>query len=324
VRFTQPWWALTLLFALVPAAAAWLGASRRRSAAVGWGNPALTAVLAARQPRTRWASPLLWTAALLVAATALAGPERDVVDVERAATVVLTIDVSRSMEAVDVAPTRLDAAQAAAVAFLDGVDPYVRVGVVSFAGTATTLVSPTVDRDEARRAVTTLQTANATAIGDALRASLVPAQIAAAVEGEVSPAVDRGPVTVVLLSDGANTVGSDPLEAAEVARSLGVVVHTIALGTQTGTVDLVDPSTGQVLTVAVPPDVETLAKVAGLTGGDFFDVDQADVLQGVYERIAQSLVETYTTQELWRPLLLVSILSAVAGLVVASLRRRFP
>jgi Ca-activated chloride channel homolog len=319
VRFTAPWF-LSSVLVLVPLGLAWLaGSRRRRSAAVSWGNPALAAVLASRRRPVNVYAPTLAVLSVCCLVLALAGPERDVVDTERVATAVLAIDVSRSMEAVDVAPTRLDAAQAAALAFLDEVPDFVRVGVVSFAGTATTLVSPTLDRDEARLAVSTLRTANATALGDALRASLAPAELAA--DGNIT---DRGPVTVVFLSDGASTMGSDPLEAAETARVLGVVVHTISLGTPTGTVDLFDPTTGASQTIAVPPDPETLAAMASRSGGQFFDVSDAAALRSIYEGLADTLVEVRSWSALWRPLVFLALLFGVTAAAVTVFRRRFP
>jgi Ca-activated chloride channel family protein len=181
------------------------------------------------------------------------------------------------MVASDVAPTRLDAAVAAAQSFVAELPAGFDVGLVSFSSEAAVEVAPTQDRTAVLDALAAARAGGGTAIGEALRASVG----ALGPRPADAPAGEGGRV-VLLLSDGTNTEGVGPLVAAAEARAGGVPVYTIAFGTPTGTIE--DPR-GFGRAISVPPDPESLEAVAEATGGGFFDAPDADALGRVYEEI---------------------------------------
>lgn len=200
--------------------------------------------------------------------------------------VVLAIDTSISMEATDVAPSRVDAAREAAGVFLDSVPEGVAVGVVIFDGNARQLIAPTTRLDAVRgvidRAVALDNLGEGTAIGEAVFLGIDA--IESNVVAEEDP-VDEGSVgTIVLLSDGDNTMGRPNDEAASAARAAGIPVHTIAFGTDSGTID--DPIAG---TVPVPVNEAALEQLAHQTEGQAMTAATADQLSAVYESLGQSV-----------------------------------
>jgi Ca-activated chloride channel family protein len=192
------------------------------------------------------------------------------------------MDVSRSMKATDVEPTRLDAARTAAKTFLDEVPEKFRVGVVSFATRAAVGVAPTEDRELVVTALDTLTPGEGTAIGDAVALSLRVGQPQE--EGAEAP-----PRAIVLLSDGARDGGQvEPAEAAQQAKQRGVPVYTVLVGTPDGVVE--EQLTGGFRRIIrVPPDPETLEQVAATSGGTFFQAPDADGLKSVYEELGSRL-----------------------------------
>jgi Ca-activated chloride channel homolog len=280
VTFAAP---LNLLAALVVPAlglAFLLARRRRRRYAVRFpAADVLAGVLARASSWRRRLPPALLACGALAAAVALARPHATVnVPVERAS-VMLVTDKSGSMSASDVAPTRLDAARAAAKRFLDRAPKSLLVGFVSYASATEADVTPSRDRTEVRAALDALAADGGTATGDALTAALDQLAARKGRDGRTAPAA------VLLLSDGQTTDGADPLAAAARARRLGIPVYTVALGTAEGAVT--DPSTGQ--QVAVPPDPETLRAIAQRSGGQAFEVDDADELDQVYQRLGSRI-----------------------------------
>ena len=162
----------------------------------------------------------------------------------------------------------------------------VEIGVISFSTSVSVLTPPTADRDAVLDAIDSLEADAGTALGDAIAQSAQSAR--AAVTDEIQEAAAGGEkpaAAVLLLSDGANTQGSlDPLDAADGAAELGVPVSTVALGTEDGEVEVTGPF-GDVQTVPVPPDEETLREVADRTGGQFYDAPTAEELAAVYEEL---------------------------------------
>ena len=214
--------------------------------------------------------------ALAALAVALARPHATVaVPVERAS-VVLVTDVSRSMQATDVDPSRLDAARGAAEAFLDGTPEELRVGAVAFSTTPHSAVPPGHDRGPVRSHLATLEADGSTATGDAL------AQALELLEDDEERG--RPPAAVVLLSDGKTTAGRDPVEVAREAREERVPVHTVSLGTPEGTIT--DRSGNQ---LPVPPDPETMARIAAASGGESFDVAESGELDSIYESLGSQI-----------------------------------
>jgi Ca-activated chloride channel family protein len=279
--------------------------SRRGQVARRFASPGLLPNLAPRGPGWRRHVPaMLYLLALGALLVSLARPQTMVPVRREQSTVVLLMDTSISMIATDVQPNRLQAAQAAGRRFLEILPTPVRVGVVSFSNSVDVLTRPTDDRQAVLAALDTLRAGGGTAMGDALNQAIDVAQTASAAEAAnatptsaPAPARPGAPATtpatrpaaVLLLSDGAQTAGqADPLVAAGRAQQLGIPIYTIALGTQSGSIESPDaPGTGQRL--AVPPDEATLRRVAELTGGRFFTAPSAAELHAVYQGLASSV-----------------------------------
>jgi Ca-activated chloride channel homolog len=350
MNFLAPQLLLGLL--LIPVAiGAYVWTQRRRSRyAVRFTNVELLANLAPRRPGwRRHLPPALYLAAIGGLLFALARPTM-VVNVPRDdATVILGIDISGSMTAVDVSPTRLDAAKSAATAFLDQLPAGVRVGLVAFSSQPRTLVEPTADRGTVRTAIDGLVAKGGTAMGDALNAMLDVAENVQKDDGAATPGAATAPtptpspssspapgaaatpapgagtttdtplVAGILLSDGANSTGStDPVDAANRASTLGVPIYTIALGTPTGQVQ-VQNDQGELVTVDVPPDRATLANIAEVTGGTAFDAPTSADLQAVYDHLQSRIGYVPETQEVTSAMAAAALVCVVAGAGLASL-----
>ncbi len=230
--------------------------------------------------------PLMFIAALALLTAAVAQPARQVRVPRERATVIVAIDVSLSMQAGDVEPDRISAAQQAAVRFIDELPPTLNVGIVSFAGTASVLVTPTVERLPARNAISNLRLAESTAIGEAIFTSLEALRNAPPDETGEPP-----PARIVLLSDGKTTIGRPDAAAVAAAREAEVPVSTIAFGTSAGFVVLDDPQTPQVeqQRTAVPVEEDNLREIADATGGAFFTAASLDELEEVYDNIGSAV-----------------------------------
>jgi Ca-activated chloride channel family protein len=342
MNFLAPQMLLGLL--LVPVAIAfYLWAQRRRSKyAVRFTNLDLLANLTPRRPAwRRHLPPILYLGAIAALLIGLARPTMVFAKPREDATVVLAMDVSGSMRATDVSPTRLDAAKASALSFIEQLPENVRVGIVSFASEPVTLVSPTADRSQLKAAINGLTARDGTAMGDALMQVLdIAEKIQADDQAEkpdatASPAPSTAPapsadasgapklptdqpsnqplVAAILLSDGANSVGkTEPLEAADRAKTLGVPIYTIALGTPDGTVQVRD-DLGQLQTLEVPPDTETLQKIATTTGGTSFDAPTAEDLKSVYDNLQSRVGYTEERQEVTFALVAAGLLLVLVG-----------
>jgi Ca-activated chloride channel family protein len=199
--------------------------------------------------------------------------------------ILLLFDVSLSMMATDVEPTRLDAAKDAAREFIDRVDEGVEIGLISFAGSVAVEVTPTLDRERVVEAIDDLELSESTAIGDALSTG---ANLLERLADEGDGDEDLAPGAIVLLSDGETTVGRDTLIGAQEAADAGVPVFTIAFGTDSGVIR--DPITGERLPVPVRP--EPLARVAETTGGAAYEAATGDELADAYDLIRDHLGET--------------------------------
>lgn len=271
MSFAWPW-ALALL-ALIPAilATMWALTRRRRPAGVAFPDLDILAA-AAPPPRKRRFVPL--ALATLGAATLIVGlgrPQTTRVVPREQATIVLAIDVSGSMEADDVQPTRLRAAQNAAERFAEKVPRQYQIGLVTFSGVATTVLPPTTDRPALRQAIESLVADGNTAIGDAVTSSLDSIRSTQPAAGDTLQSA-----RILLLSDGSNRVGIPLEEAAARAKKAGVPVFTVALGTPDG----VTPDG-----ISVPPDVDALKKLGSDTGGVGYESRDAESVGKVYENL---------------------------------------
>lgn len=320
MTFERPLFLLALL--VVPALAAlWYVNERRRAAqAARFSSLALMPNLLARKPgRLRYVPfgiMLLGLTALLVG---IARPHATMSVPRKEANVVLAIDVSRSMSAQDVRPTRLGAARKAASEFLDKVPKTYSIALVAFGSRAVVVVPPTTDRTLARQGLATLNSGEGTALGDAI---LISAQL-----GTRHRSADGAPVptSVLVISDGAPQGGrTAPLAAARRAKALNVAVSTVLVGTPNGivTAKLVGGYTER---IRVPPSPGTLQQVARATGGEFFRAPTATALSDVYERLSTrtgSKKEDREVTDLFAGG--AAALLLVGGAVSAALFRRVP
>ena len=278
---------LWLLLGVAALAISYLITQRRRSTyAVRFTNLALLDSVAPKRPGWRRHLPAVFLLLALVGMVgAFAKPARNTRVPRERATIILAIDTSLSMEATDVAPSRIKAAQTAAKDFIELLPPRLNVGLVTFNGSAVVRVTPTQDRESLNAAIDQLRLGERTAIGEAIYASLE------AIKAAPVPADGKDvPARIVLMSDGETTSGRPDAEAAAAAKKADVPVSTIAFGTAGGTIDL--PGQEGPVSVAVNP--AALAKVANETGGTAFTAATQSELKRVYDDIGSSV--GYTTE----------------------------
>ncbi len=315
LTFAWPWGLLAL--AAVPFLVLWYrrqvrarAARRAELAALGLAGPA---------PSSGWKRslpPALLLSAVVLLLAALARPEIGVPLPRREGTIMLAFDVSSSMTATDLTPTRMDAAKAAARTVVERQPPTVRVGVVAFGSSGLVTQQPTADRASVLAAIDRLQPGGGTALGSGLQTSLsvitgqtVLVDAAGSAGGAVEPQGPdlgyHGSAAVVLFSDGENTAEPDPVAVAELASSAGVRVYPVGIGSPRGTVIEVD---GFQLATAL--DEPTLRTIAERTDGRYVAAADAPALAGVADAIdLEWKVETEHIE-------VTGLLAAAAGLLV--------
>lgn len=273
MRFSAPVWLVLGAIVVVALAAAAVVSARRRSVA-------LAAAGVASPGRGRSAGLWLSITGLAVLAVAVAGPAASVPVQRAAGTVILAIDVSNSMNATDVDPTRLDAAKKAAIAFVEAQPDSVDIGVVAFTGSALTTDRPGADHALATAAIERLVVSGSTSLAGALLTSLSAIsgkKVTLAKDGTAPDIGYWGSATIVLFSDGQDTGDTDRTEAAAVAaQNAGVHVETVGVGTVAGTTVTVD---GYHVRTALDEDV--LTSIARTTGGSYHPAADADELDGI-------------------------------------------
>jgi Ca-activated chloride channel homolog len=285
VSFASPLFLAALVLVPLALGAQLLARRRTRRYAVRFPGVATLAPLLPRMPSWRRQAPLaLFLAALSAFALALARPHTTVAVPREQASIVLVTDVSRSMLAEDVEPSRLEAARDAAQRFLDEVPDEARVGAVAFSTDPHTIEAPTDDHSKIAAMIDGLAADGGTATGDALEAALK------LVDG---PAGKRPPAAIVLLSDGETTTGRDPVCVAREARRLKIPIHTFALGTPDGVIQSPDGSL-----IPVPPDPETMRQIAELSGGRSFAVEDAEDLAGLYRELGSRVATKKEKREI--------------------------
>jgi Ca-activated chloride channel homolog len=285
VSFAAPL-VLVALVAIPALIALYGGVQRdRRRAAAAFASPALAASVLPRRPGWRRHAPMLvFLIALAVLVLAAARPEKTVaVPVERAS-IMLVTDVSGSMAATDVPPTRLEAARAAARRFVAQVPKSVNVGVMALSSTPRVLSSPTRDREAIDAALDQLAPRGGTGTGEAIQTATRILSRAPGVGRK------RPPAAIVLISDGASTGKVDPVAAAQAARRARIPIYTVALGTAQGTITVPRPG-GQRgnETRRVPPDPQGMSEVAKASGGKSYTASDAGKLKDVYEHLGSLL-----------------------------------
>jgi len=271
---------LWLLAAVAALAGLYVAALRRkRRYGVRFSNVALVDKVAPRGPGWRRHLPAAaFLAMLCVLVVAFARPATNAKVPRERATVLIALDVSNSMAATDVEPNRLEAAKSAALAFVDRLPARFNVGLVAFDGSASVIVAPTTDHQAVDNGIRGLVTGPATAIGEAVFSS-----IEAIANFDQQAGTNPPPARIVLLSDGANTAGRSPEQAAEAAQAAHIAVSTIAYGTPEGTVEV----NGQL--IPVPVDGPALERLAKSTNGAYYEAASGEELQKVYLDIGSSV-----------------------------------
>ena len=300
MSFSWPWALLSLLIIPIVAGVVWFLRQRRRRAAVRVTSIAL--VRAALPPRTRW-TRLIPTLLLLLGFATLgvgaARPQATVPVPSNSTTIMLAMDVSGSMCSTDVEPNRLTVAQEAAVSFIESQDGEIKIGLVAFAGVAGLQVPPTTDKDALIEAINNFTTARGTAIGSAILtsidgiAAINPTVAPTGADAESAQRSGYAADVIVVLTDGANTQGVEPAEAAESAAVRGLRVFTIGFGTTTpsrmactgkqagswaggGLGGGFGRSGGRSPRII---DEDNLQAIAEITGGQYYKAESADQLQ---------------------------------------------
>ncbi len=322
--YEDPAW-LALLLAPAALLVVYLAAqARRRRRLRQFADPAAASSIAPSRPSALRHLPMaLLLVALVPLTVALAQPSHDVRVPRNRAVIMLLIDVSPSMQATDVAPTRLVAAQHAAQQFAQHVTPGVNLGLISFAGTANVLVAPSPAHDATVSALDRLRSDDSTATGQAIFAALQSIRTVNAVL--MGPHDKPPPARIVLLSDGKETKPDNPnnpdgaYTAARAARQQGIPISTVAFGTPAGHVAMKNE------TVPVPVDDDMMKTIARLSGGQTSTAQTVDELNrsfgAVEDQLGYQVVSGPASAGWLRLAVLLGSLGAILGLLI---NRRLP
>lgn len=321
--FQHPWYFLFLLVIAALVAGYIVVQAARHRRFLRFSNVELLETVAPNRPaKWRHLSAILLVASLTALTIAMAGPTNDVRVPRNRAVVMLVIDVSQSMRATDVSPSRLAAAQEAAKQFADELTPGINLGLIAYAGTATVLVSPTTSRESTKAALDKLQLADRTATGEAIFTAL---QSIATVGAVIGGGDEPPPARIVLMSDGKETVPSNPdnpkgaFTAARMAKEQGIPISTISFGTPYGYVEINDQRQ------PVPVDDVGLRKIADLSGGNAYSAASLAELKEVYSTLQQQIgYETIQGDASVGWLRLGALLLACSAAAALLLNRRLP
>ncbi|MEA3194303.1 MAG: Ca-activated chloride channel [Betaproteobacteria bacterium] len=331
------WPEMLAFFIVVPllVAAYVLVLRKNRKTAIRYASLSLLKAAMPGRNLRRHVPPLLFLLAVMGMLLAVARPAAVISLPSQHDMVILAMDVSGSMRADDVKPTRLAAAQVAARAFVKDTPRTTRIGIVAFAGSAALVQTPTSDRDAINAAIDGLQLQNATAVGAGILTSLKaifpeqefdvrpPRALAIAAAGGTRPPQPQQPgakpvppgsygsAAIILLTDGQTTTGPDPVDAARLAAERGVRVYTVGVGTPEGQI-----LTGEGWSIRVRLDEDALKVVADLTRGEYFFAGNAPDLKKVYEMLTKRLVLEKKETEVTA---LFSAIAAAFALVSAAL-----
>ncbi len=305
MTFAHPWWFLIGVVVLALIVGYVLAQRRRRRHTLRFANLELLEKVAPKRPgRLRHLPSAVILVGLLLLTVALAGPTADTKVPRNRATVMLAIDVSLSMESTDVAPNRLDAAKEAATEFVKDLTPGVNLGLVSFAGISTVLVSPTTDRAPAIAAIAALKLDERTATGDAIISCL---QTIDTFSKTISGADGPAPARIVMMTDGKQTVGRSVEDAAKQAAAAKVPISMIAFGTDHGTI------TYQGSVIPVPLDTSSMQEIARISGGDFHTAASAEELKSVYSQLGEQIGYEIKQEDVSRPWMIAGTILVIIG-----------
>ncbi|MEU7764745.1 VWA domain-containing protein [Nocardia sp. NPDC049190] len=266
---------------------------------------------------------------LMLLTIAAAGPTAVKKVPRNRATVMLVMDVSLSMEADDVPPTRIQVAKKAGKEFVDGLPEGVNIGFVTFAGTASVMVSPTTNHEAVKAAIDNVKLAERTATGEGILTALQAIDTLATVLGG---AQEPPPARVVLMSDGKQTVPAfedvdnprHEFVASRLAKNKNVPISTISFGTSWGVVEIPREDGGREQ-VKVAVDDDAMKEIARLSGGEFYTASSLQELTKVYDTLEQQIGYELTRGDASRPWLLLGLLLVAAGVVTGLLyRQRLP
>jgi Ca-activated chloride channel family protein len=314
VSFASPWLLFGLL--LVPVAILgylWIDRRRRRTAQ-SWSSSALLPNMVPSSPgRKRYVPLALFLLGLILLLAGFARPEAKVTVPREGATVVLAMDISGSMDAKDVLPSRLLAARAAALQFAQELPDKYRISLVTFSDHPTVRVPPTYDHNAIAGAIPLTAQQEGTSLAKGLGMAVTVAEKSI---GKIQPGVARPPAAILLLSDGSQTVGrDDPAEAAKKARKLGIRVSTVSLGTPAGV--LIRKIQGGDERIQVPPAPDTLRELATTTNGTFYEAHSAVQLKQVYKDLGHQLVKDRKKREITVVLAGIAVVLLIAGAVLS-------
>ncbi|MGW6444471.1 VWA domain-containing protein [Lentzea sp. NPDC055074] len=311
-NFVTPWWFLLLLGVALLAAGYVVAQRIRRKRVLRFTNLELLEKVAPKRERwSRHVPAAFLLAALALLTVALAGPTSEQRVPRNRATVMLVVDVSLSMKATDVKPSRLEAAQVAAKSFAEGLTPGINLGLISFAGSATVLVAPTTDRPAVTQSIDGLKLAQSTATGDALVAAMASIDSFGKVVGG---AEGPPPARIVLMTDGKETVGTrKAFDAAEDAKKAGIPISTISFGTEDGVVDIEGRQQ------SVPVDDDSMKEIAKISGGEFFKAASAEELKRVYDTLGEQIGYEKKQADASKPWLLLGTMTAMFAAAAALL-----
>ncbi|HEX6290575.1 MAG TPA: VWA domain-containing protein [Herpetosiphonaceae bacterium] len=313
------------LMPLLVAAYLWV-LRRKRRFAVRYSSLSLIRAALPRSARWRRHLPFaLFLLALTSLVLALARPVAIISVPTSQTTIILALDVSRSMLQDDIQPSRLAAAEDAARSFIQSQSPGTQIGIVAFAAFAEMIQPPTTDQEALEAAIDSLSTGRGTAIGSGILEAI---DVIATIDPSVAPSIAEGdsvdppdpvpggayaPAIIVLLTDGVATTGPAPQAAAQQAADRGVRVYTIGFGTERGSQHWGGPR-GQFRRGI---DEDTLKQVAELTGGRYYAAASADELQSVFRNVPTSLITRHETMELTVVGVALSVLLAASAMALS-------
>jgi Ca-activated chloride channel family protein len=326
------WPNLLLLLGLIPLIVGiyiWM-LRRRRRFAIHFSSLSIIRAAIPRRAKIRRHIPfVLFLIALTSLIVALGRPVAIITVPISQATIILTLDVSGSMRSRDIQPSRLDAAEAAAISFIQNQKPNTQIGIVAFAGFAEELQSPTNDQEALQSVIESLTTGRRTAVGSGILKAI---DAIAEVDKSIAPSVtdtkpgiqptpvpqgDYAPDIIVVLTDGVSNAGPLPLDAAKQAADRGVRVYTIEYGTTNGVIPDGQNGGGGGQGFGfgrggfrAGTDENSLKQIASMTGGTYYKAESAEQLNSVFQNLPTYLITKHEIQE-------ISVLFAAIGILLA-------